>query len=224
MTPESATAAARDTMDGAIEHLQKEFTAIRTGKASPALVENLDIHVESYGSQMKLKELAVITTPEARMIMVQPFDPSVANDIDRGIRESKLGFNPVNEGKVLRIPIPELTEERRKELVKQVKKVAEEAEEVVTENEDGIKAVVPEEIEATKSEVEKTAGAISQGDGQKALSLKAAAEANAKKLKTSESSDEVDEDPEAGEAIVPGEIEEAVVPGEIEEVKEDTGG
>ena len=127
MTPESATAAARDTMDGAIEHLQKEFTAIRTGKASPALVENLDIHVESYGSQMKLKELAVITTPEARMIMVQPFDPSVANDIDRGIRESKLGFNPVNEGKVLRIPIPELTEERRKEFVKALKGMGEEA-------------------------------------------------------------------------------------------------
>ena len=127
MTPESALEETKATMQAAIEHLKKEFSSIRTGKASPALVENLDIHVEAYGSQMKLKELAVITTPEARMIMVQPFDPSVANDIDRGIRESKLGFNPVNEGKVLRIPIPELTEERRKEFVKALKTMGEDA-------------------------------------------------------------------------------------------------
>lgn len=111
----------------AIEHLTHEFAAIRTGKASPALVENLEVHVEAYGSQMKLKELAVITTPEARMIMVQPFDPSTANEIDKAIRESKLGFNPINEGRLLRIPIPELTEERRKEFVKSLKGSGEEA-------------------------------------------------------------------------------------------------
>jgi ribosome recycling factor len=127
MTPESVLAATRAAMEQSIDHLKREFGSIRTGKASPALVENLDIHVQAYGTQMKLRELAVITTPEARMIMVQPFDPSAANDIDRGIRESKLGFNPVNEGKVLRIPIPELTEERRREFVKALKVMGEEA-------------------------------------------------------------------------------------------------
>lgn len=114
-------------MQQAIEHLQSEFASIRTGKASPALVENVEVHIEAYGSQMKLKELAVITTPEARMIMVQPFDPSTSNEIDKALREGSLGFNPINEGRLLRIPIPELTEERRKEFVKTLKGMGEEA-------------------------------------------------------------------------------------------------
>ena len=110
----------------AVEHTTSEFTSIRTGKASPALVENLDVHVASYGSNMKLKGLAVITSPEPRMLVVQPFDPSTTGDIDKAIRESKLGLNPVNDGNRLRLPIPELSEERRVELVKSVKGMAEE--------------------------------------------------------------------------------------------------
>ena len=113
-------------MEKAVAYMNQEFAGIRTGKASPALVENLDVTVASYGSNMKLKALSVISTPEPRMIMIQPFDPSTVPDIEKGIRESKLGLNPVNDGKVIRLPIPELTEERRKELVKTIKHMAEE--------------------------------------------------------------------------------------------------
>lgn len=114
-------------MKKAVEHMIQEFSAVRTGKASPALVDNLDVHVASYGSKMKLKGLAVITTPEPRMIMIQPFDPSTTGDIEKAIRESRLGLNPVSDGRSLRLPIPELSEERRKELVKMVKSLAEES-------------------------------------------------------------------------------------------------
>lgn len=113
------------SMESAIEQMDREFGSVRTGKASPALVENVMIEVKAYGSKMKLRELAVITTPEPRQIMIQPYDASTVPDIDRGIREAQLGFNPVNEGKVLRLPIPELTEERRKEMVKRVKTISE---------------------------------------------------------------------------------------------------
>ncbi|MFC5049462.1 ribosome recycling factor [Rubritalea spongiae] len=112
-------------MEAAIEHMGVEFGGVRTGKASPALVENVTIDVKSYGSKMKLRELAVITTPEPRQIMIQPYDATTVDDIDRGIREAQLGFNPVNEGKALRLPIPELTEERRQEMVKRVKTISE---------------------------------------------------------------------------------------------------
>lgn len=115
-----------DSMQKSVDYTTQEFTSIRTGKASPSLVENLDVNVPSYGSVMKLKGLAVITTPEPRMLIVSPFDPSTVEDIDKAIRESKLGLNPVNEGTKLRLPIPELSEERRVELVKSVKAMAEE--------------------------------------------------------------------------------------------------
>ena len=128
MDPESSKKEVADAMVKAVEHMLQEFAGVRTGKASPSLVENLDVHVESYASNMRLKELAVITTPEPRTIMVQPFDPSVTGDIERAIRENgKLGLNPVSDGKVIRLPIPELTEERRLELVKVIRNMAEES-------------------------------------------------------------------------------------------------
>jgi len=114
-------------MEKALEHLGQDFTSLRTGKASPSLIENLDVHVSSYGSVMKLNGLAVISTPEPRMLIVQPFDPSTVGDIDKAIRESKLGLNPVSDGKMLRLPIPEPSEERRLEMVKFAKQFCEEA-------------------------------------------------------------------------------------------------
>ncbi|MEN8693893.1 MAG: ribosome recycling factor [Akkermansiaceae bacterium] len=126
MDSEEALMNVEDAMQKAVDYTTQEFTTIRTGKASPALVENLDVNVPSYGSVMKLKGLAVITTPEPRMLVISPFDPSTTEDIDKAIRESKLGLNPVNEGTKLRLPIPELSEERRVELVKSVKAMAEE--------------------------------------------------------------------------------------------------
>lgn len=112
-------------MDKAVEFLTHEFASIRTGKASPALVENMD--VEAYGSNMKLKQLALISTPEPRLLVIQPFDAATTRDIERAINESRLGIAPAVDGKIIRIPIPELSEERRRDLVKTVKQLAEEA-------------------------------------------------------------------------------------------------
>jgi ribosome recycling factor len=116
-----------ETMHKAVEYMIHEFAAVRTGKASPSLVEGIDIHVHSYGTSMKLKQLALISTPEPRLICITPFDPSTTQDIERGLRESKLGINPAVDGKLIRLPIPELSQERRKELVKVVKGMAEDA-------------------------------------------------------------------------------------------------
>jgi ribosome recycling factor len=114
-----------EAMEKAVEFMLHEFAAIRTGKASPALVENLD--VEAYGSSMKLKQLALISAPEPRLLVIQPFDAGTVRDIERAINESRLGINPAVDGKLIRIPIPELSEERRKDLAKTVKQLAEEA-------------------------------------------------------------------------------------------------
>jgi len=113
------------SMDKAIEFMMHEFSAIRTGKASPALVESLD--VQAYGSMMKLKQLAVISAPEPRLLVIQPFDASTVKDIERAINDSKVGITPVVDGKIIRLPIPELSEERRRDLAKTVKHLAEEA-------------------------------------------------------------------------------------------------
>ncbi len=126
MDPETAILEVEDTMEKAVEHLVHEFATVRTGKASPGLIENIDVHVSSYGSVMKLKQLAVISTPEPRLLEVKAFDPSTTPDIERAIRESRLGLNPAAGSSSLRVPIPELSEERRREMVKLIKQLAEE--------------------------------------------------------------------------------------------------
>src|SRR5437879_57289 len=113
------------SMEKSVDYMVHEFAAVRTGKASPTLVENVD--VQAYGSTMKLKQLALITTPEARLLVVQPFDASTVQDIERALKESKIGITPAVDGKIIRLPIPELSEERRKELAKSLSKMAEEA-------------------------------------------------------------------------------------------------
>ena len=126
MDKESLNTETHEAMRKAVEYTLHEFSSVRTGKASPALVENIDVQVQSYGSTMKLKQLAVISSPEPRLLMISPFDPSTVQDIERGIKESKLGINPAVDGKMIRLPIPELSEERRKDLVKMVRQMAEE--------------------------------------------------------------------------------------------------
>ena len=111
-------------MNGAIERVRKDMAGVRTGRASAGLLDN--VHVEAYGSKMPLNQLATMSIPEPSMILVQPFDPSQMAAIERGIRLSDLGLNPANDGKVVRVPIPALTEERRKELSRHVHKLAEE--------------------------------------------------------------------------------------------------
>src|SRR5881296_4559384 len=93
------------SMEKSVDYLVHEFSGVRTGKASPALVENID--VQAYGSMMKLKQLALITTPEPRLLVIQPFDASTAKDIEKAIKESKIGINPAVDGKIIRLPIPE---------------------------------------------------------------------------------------------------------------------
>jgi ribosome recycling factor len=111
-------------MDSQIEHVRREFGGVRTGRASVTILDT--VHVDAYGSQMPLNQVASLSIPEPTMIVAQPFDPSLAAAIERAIRSSNLGLNPTNDGKAIRIPIPALTDERRKELSKVVHRYAEE--------------------------------------------------------------------------------------------------
>lgn len=117
----------QDDMNKVVDSFKRELIGIRTGRATPGLVENVSVHVQAYGSNMPLNNLANITAPDARLLIVNPWDKSTLGDIERAIATAGLGFNPSNDGQVLRIPIPALTGERRQQLVKVVKKEAEEA-------------------------------------------------------------------------------------------------
>ena len=114
-----------ENMDKAIESLEKRFATVRAGRANPSSLDG--IMVEYYGSMTPLKQLATISVPEARQLLIKPFDKSCLKGIEKAILASNLGYNPGNDGETIRIVIPELTEERRRELVKQVKALAEEA-------------------------------------------------------------------------------------------------
>jgi ribosome recycling factor len=111
-------------MNGQIEHVRRELGGVRTGRASVTILDT--VHVEAYGAQMPLNQVASMSIPEPQMIVAQPFDHSLLSAIEKAIRNSNLGLNPTNDGKIVRIPIPSLTEERRKELSKLVHKYAEE--------------------------------------------------------------------------------------------------
>jgi ribosome recycling factor len=115
---------AQTRMGKSVEHARNEFNTVRTGRASASLLDRVE--VDYYGTPTPLKQLATIGVPEARMLTIQPFDPSSMKQIEKAIQESDLGLTPSNDGKVIRLPIPQLTEERRKELVKVVRHLAEE--------------------------------------------------------------------------------------------------
>lgn len=111
-------------MDGHIDHVRRELAGVRTGRASTNILDS--VHVEAYGSQMPVNQVASLSIPEPTLIVAAPFDPSLMGAIEKAIRGANLGLNPTNDGKVIRVPIPALTEERRKELSKLVHKYAEE--------------------------------------------------------------------------------------------------
>jgi ribosome recycling factor len=111
-------------MDGILEHVKHELAGVRTGRASTALLDH--VQVEAYGTKVPLNQVAGLSIPEPTLIVAQPFDPSLIGAVERAIRISDLGLNPANDGKVVRIPIPALTDERRKELSRHVHKMAEE--------------------------------------------------------------------------------------------------
>jgi ribosome recycling factor len=115
---------AQAKMKKAVDHTLLEFSGIHTGKATPAMVEG--VMVEAYGSQMRLKDCSAISTPDARLIQIQPWDASLVKAIIKGIQEANLGFNPIPDGKVVRIPLPEMSRERRQEFVKTAHRLAEE--------------------------------------------------------------------------------------------------
>ena len=116
-------------MDGAIDHVRHELAGVRTGRASIAILD--PVHIEAYGSRMPLNQVATLSIPDPMTIVAQPFDPSLLGTIEKAIRASDLGLNPSNDGKIVRIPIPTLTEERRKDLSRHVHKMAEEGRNVV---------------------------------------------------------------------------------------------
>jgi ribosome recycling factor len=115
---------ANQRMDKSVEATHEHFNSVRTGRAAPALLDR--ILVDYYGTPTPLKNLATISAPEPRLLSIQPFDPSSLKQVEKAIMESDLGLTPSNDGKVIRLPIPQLTEERRKELVKLVRQMAEE--------------------------------------------------------------------------------------------------
>jgi ribosome recycling factor len=114
----------RKRMDAALDHVRHELASVRTGRASVGILEH--VQVEAYGSRMPINQVATLSVPEPSLIVAQPFDPSVMGAIEKAIRTADLGLNPANDGKVVRVPIPSLTDERRKELSRHVHKLTEE--------------------------------------------------------------------------------------------------
>jgi ribosome recycling factor len=115
---------AEQAMKAAVEAVKREFGTVRTGKANPALLDT--VRVDAYGTQMPLNQVATVNTPEPTLLVVQPFDQSLIENIEKGIMTADLGLNPANDGNVIRVPVPPLNEERRKEFVKVLHKMAEE--------------------------------------------------------------------------------------------------
>ena len=114
---------AKKRMEEALDAIRREFATVRTGKASPALLDT--VRVDAYGSKMPLNQVATVSTPESSLLVVQPFDKTLMGDIERAIMTTDLGLNPANDGNVIRVPIPPLNEERRKEYAKVLHKMAE---------------------------------------------------------------------------------------------------
>jgi len=134
---------ADDKMEKSVDHLSQGLTGLRTGKASPSLVDQ--IGVDCYGTQTRLNQMALVSTPEPRLIVIKPYDPSTLPNIEKAILAANIGVTPMNDGRVIRVPIPELSEERRKELVKVAGRLGEEARVAIRairrEANDGIKAL-----------------------------------------------------------------------------------
>ncbi len=149
---------AEDKMSKTMSFLQEQFSGIRTGKASPALVDN--VKVDYYGTPTRLKEIAGISTPEARLIVINAFDPTALPEIEKAILAANIGVTPMNDGRVIRVPIPELTEERRSEMSKVTKRMAEESR-VATRN---IRREANDHIKALQKD-----GKITEDDKEGAL-------------------------------------------------------
>ena len=157
LTPESVLSEVSTKMDRAVDAFKRDLTQLRTGRATPALVENID--VDYYGSMTPLKQIASISTPDARAIMIQPWDTAAMREIEKSLQTSDMGFNPSNDGFTITVPIPPLTQERRQEMVKLLKGKVEDGKiSVRNVRRDGLESL-------RKLEKEKS---ISQDDGRRA--------------------------------------------------------
>jgi ribosome recycling factor len=157
LTPESVLSEVSTKMDRAVDAFKRDLTQLRTGRATPALVENID--VDYYGSMTPLKQIASISTPDARAIMIQPWDTAAMREIEKSLQTSDMGFNPSNDGTTITVPIPPLTQERRQEMVKLLKGKMEDGKiSVRNVRRDGLESL-------RKLEKEKS---ISQDDGRRA--------------------------------------------------------
>jgi len=156
-TPESVLSEVSTKMDRAVDAFKRDLTQLRTGRATPALVENID--VDYYGSMTPLKQIASISAPDARAIMIQPWDTAAMREIEKSLQTSDMGFNPSNDGTTITVPIPPLTQERRQEMVKLLKGKVEDGKiSVRNVRRDGLESL-------RKLEKEKS---ISQDDGRRA--------------------------------------------------------
>lgn len=116
----------RDTMSKCLQHTEHEFSTLHTGKATPSMVEDVQVYVESYSANMRIRDFAAVTTPDPRLIQITPWDKSTLKDIEKGIQAANIGFNPAIHGNTVRCVVPELSGERRQELVKVANRMAEE--------------------------------------------------------------------------------------------------
>jgi len=150
--------AARAQMEKALEATRREFSTVRTGKATPALLDT--VRVDAYGGKMPLNQVATVSSPEPRLLVVQPWDKSLIGPVEKAIRAAELGLNPSNDGNVIRVPIPPLNEERRREMVKLLHKLAE----------DGRVAVRHVRQEANKEiKREQQEGSLSEDDARRQM-------------------------------------------------------
>jgi len=161
MIDQSIFSKTEEKMKKSIEAVQREFSIIRAGRATPSLLDR--VSVDCYGSAMPLKQVANISIPEARMIIVQPWDKTLISNIEKAIQKSDLGINPSNDGNVIRLVIPPLTEERRMELVKVVKKKSEEGKVAVR----NVRREFMEELKAHEKENSEDEVKRAQDQGQK---------------------------------------------------------
>jgi ribosome recycling factor len=156
-TPASVLSDVSTKMDRAVEAFKRDLTQLRTGRATPALVEN--VQVDYYGSMTPLKQIASISTPDARAIMIQPWDTGSLREIEKSLRSSEMGFNPSNDGSTITVPVPQLTKERRQEMVKMLKgKIEDGKVSIRNVRRDGLESL--RKLEKDKS--------ISQDDGRRA--------------------------------------------------------
>lgn len=143
----------RERMQKAVDATRREFAAVRTGKATPTLLDT--VRVDAYGSKLPINQVATINTPEPRLIVIQPWDKNLIPEIEKGIQVADLGLNPSNDGNIIRVPIPPLNEERRKELVRMLHKMAEEGRVAIRQaRQDGNKDIKQQQQDGELSEDE----------------------------------------------------------------------